>query len=274
MKSFETYDGLRIAYQDEGEGLPLLCLAGLTRDSRDFDYVVPHLPNIRIIRPDYRGRGASEWASDSRQYTKTNESLDAIALLDHLGLEKAAVLGTSRGGLIAFILALSHPERLLGVCINDIGPEISLPGLARIADYLGREIGFNTRADMVAAMAKGMPGFANVPLTRWEEEVARHTTETADGLGLTYDPKLRDAVLGSHARPTPDLWARFDAFAGLPLALIRGENSDILSAETAKEMCRRRPDMHFANVPDRGHIPFLDEPEALVALRNWLRDCH
>jgi len=128
MPHFTTSDGLSLHYTDEGAGLPLLCLSGLTRDGRDFDYVAPHLDQVRLIRMDYRGRGQSEWG-DHSQYTIPVEARDAVELLDHLGLESAAVLGTSRGGLIAMLLAATARDRLTGVALNDIGPEIAPAGL-------------------------------------------------------------------------------------------------------------------------------------------------
>lgn len=269
LKHFTATDGTRLAYRDEGAGLPLLCLPGLTRDGRDFDYLAPHLPPLRLIRPDYRGRGGSAWA-DPKTYSVPAEARDALALLDHLGIERAAVLGTSRGGLIAMFLAAKAPQRLLGVCLNDVGPELDPEGLRRIAARLGRRPEFPSRAAMAAAMPGLNPGFARVPASRWASEVAHHTAQSPDGLSLTYDPALRDAVVPVFEAPPVDAWPLFDALAGLPLALLRGAASDLLGAATAREMLRRRPDMILATVPGRGHVPFLDEPEALLAIHAWL----
>ena len=267
---YTAADGLRLAYRDEGAGLPLLCLSGLTRDGRDFDYLAPHLPEVRLIRPDYRGRGASDRAVDPLTYAVPVEARDVLALLDHLRLDRVAVLGTSRGGLIAMLLAALAHDRLAGVCLNDVGPVIEPAGLERIMDYLGRNPRFRSRAKMAAAMPGLMPGFAGVPPSRWAEEVERHTVVTATGLTIPYDPRLRDALAAAAAQPAPDLWPLFDALQGLPLALIRGASSDLLTRATAAEMRRRRPDMIFAEVPGRGHVPFLDEPEALAAIHAWL----
>lgn len=269
MPSFTTSDGLSLHYTDEGEGLPLLCLAGLTRDSRDFDFVAPHLTGVRLIRMDYRGRGQSEWG-DPATYQIPVEARDAVELLDHLGVDKAAVLGTSRGGLIAMVLAATVRDRLLGVALNDIGPVIAPEGLEVIKAYLGRPTALRTHAEVAEARERVMTGFANVPKERWLKEAQRLFHDTGDGLALTYDPKLRDAVLNSGAQPAPDLWPLFDALAGLPLACLRGANSDLLAPSTFAEMKRRRPDMIAVEVPDRGHIPFLDEPESLAALGRWL----
>lgn len=269
LRYFTAADGTRLAYRDEGSGLPLLCLAGLTRDGRDFDYLAPHLPPLRLIRPDYRGRGASAHA-DPATYTVPVEARDALALLDHLNIAKAAVLGTSRGGIVAMMLAATARDRLLGVCLNDVGPVLDPAGLNRIKDYLGLRPAFASRAEMAAAMPGLSPEFTDVPASRWADEVARHTTETGDGLGLTYDPKLRDAVVPVFDAPPVDGWPLFDALQDLPLALIHGANSDLLVPATVAEMQRRRPDMILATVPGRGHIPFLDEPESLAAITAWL----
>jgi pimeloyl-ACP methyl ester carboxylesterase len=266
---FTTSDGTRIAYQDEGSGMPLLCLAGLTRTIQDFDYMVPHLPPCRLIRMDYRGRGASQWTG-AATYTVPQEAKDALELLDHLGIKRAAVLGTSRGGLIAMMLAATAHDRLLGICFNDIGPEIHKPGLDRIKDYVGRNPAVKTHEALAAALPNAMLGFANVPHSRWLAEARLHYNATPDGLRITYDPALRESFLAAFQGPEVDLWPLFEACAGLPLALIRGGNSDLLTQACADEMRRRRPDMGFANVPDRAHIPFLDEPESVAVLHGFL----
>ena len=266
---FTTSDGTRLAYDDQGAGLPLLCLPGLTRTMADFDYLVPHLPPLRLIRMDYRGRGASQWTG-AASYTVPQEGKDALELLDHLGVAKAAILGTSRGGLIGLLLAAVAHDRLLGLCLNDVGPEIHRPGLERIFDYVGRNPAAKTHADLAARLPRNMPGFANVPDSRWLDEAVKHYTQTPDGLQITYDPALRDAFLAAFEGPPVDLWPLWDATAGLTVALIRGANSDLLSQACTDEMRRRRPDMIFASVPDRAHIPFLDEPESLTALRAFV----
>jgi pimeloyl-ACP methyl ester carboxylesterase len=262
-------DGTRLHYTDEGTGKQVLCLAGLTRNGRDFDHVAPHLKGVRLIRPDYRGRALSDRA-DPATYTIPQEAADAVALLDHLGIDRAAVLGTSRGGLISMWLARTARDRLSGVALNDIGPEIATEGLAVISGYLGRNPVQRTWEEAARARATHWTGFHGVPHERWLAEVMNHYDETPDGLVIRYDPRLRDAVFGGGVQPSPDLWPLFDKLEGLPLALIRGETSDLLSRATAAEMVRRRPDMLFAEVPGRGHVPFLDEPVALDVLHRWL----
>ncbi|MCA3436791.1 MAG: alpha/beta fold hydrolase [Rhodobacter sp.] len=259
---FPAPDGARLAYRDEGRGLPVLCLSGLTRTMGDFDYMAAHLPPCRLIRMDYRGRGASDWTG-AGTYSVPVEARDALALLDHLDVAQAAIIGTSRGGLIGMLLAATAKDRVLGLCLNDIGPQIDPSGLARISGYLGRNPEARTHAELAASLPRTSPGFYAVPADRWLAEARLHCRETPDGLRITYDPALRDAFLATLSGPAADAWPLFDACDGLPLGLIRGANSDLLSQETAAEMRRRRPDMHFAEVPDRAHIPFLDEPESL-----------
>ena len=268
MPSFQSSDGLTLYYADDGAGIPVIALAGLTRNGADFDHVAPHLP-VRLIRPDYRGRGRSDWA-DPATYTIPQEAADVLALMDHLGLERAAILGTSRGGLIAMLLAATAKDRLMGVALNDIGPVIDSKGLDVIKDYIGRNPAQKTYAEAASARAKLWSHFKDVPMARWLAEVKAHYQETDAGLVLRYDPKLRDAVLAAGAQPAPDLWPLFEAFDDLPLTLIRGANSDLLAQETADEMERRRPDMIRADIADRGHVPFLDEPDAVTALHLWL----
>lgn len=272
MPHFTTSDGLSLYFDDRGEGLPLLCLSGLTRDSRDFDYVLPHLAGCRVIRLDYRGRGKSDWAEDPLSYTVPREAQDVLELLAHLGLENVAVLGTSRGGLVAMGLAMGALQMLRGVALNDIGPEIAPEGLDVIMGYLGKPPVWSNHEDAARDRPGVMKGFVNVPPERWRAEVEKFFDKTEDGLSLTYDPRLRDTVIAAGAQPLPDLWPMYDALAGKPLAIIRGANSDLLSPATLAEMRRRRPDAHVAVVPDRGHVPFLDEPDALAALQGWLRE--
>ena len=269
LHQFTASDGARLAYRDEGAGLPVLCLAGLTRSSTDFDFLVPHLDGVRLIRADYRGRGGSDWTG-AETYTIPREAQDALDLLDHLGIGQAAILGTSRGGLIGMALAATSRDRLSGLCLNDIGPVIERGGLDRICDYVGRNPAARTIDDLAARMPRTMPGFDGVSPERWTDFARQLYEETETGLAIRYDPALRESFLAGYRAPVADLWPLFDACAGLPLALIRGANSDLLSPETGAEMQRRRPDMIFADVPDRAHVPFLDETESLQAIRAWL----
>lgn len=268
MPVFSAPDGADLFFTDEGTGTPVLALSGLTRNGSDFDYAAPHLSHVRLIRLDYRGRGKSAWTG-AETYTIPTEAGDALALLDHLGLETSAILGTSRGGLIAMLLGMLANERLNGVCLVDIGPELMTEGLDVIKDFIGRNPAQKTYSEATAMRASLLAGFESVPEDRWAEEVRKHYTETPEGLKINYDPSLRDAVLAAGTQPVPDLWPMFDALEDLPLALIRGANSNLLSQATTEEMRRRRPDMIFADVRDRGHVPFLDESASVAALKAW-----
>lgn len=269
MPHFTASDGASLFYTDTGHGIPLLCLAGLTRNSTDFDYVAPHLPPLRLICMDYRGRGRSDWTG-AETYTVPQEAADALALLDHLGLESAAILGTSRGGIIALYLSATAPERVRGVILNDVGPVLEPLGLDRIKEFIGRRPAAHSHAAAAVALEHTAEGFANVPPSRWMEEAKRHFIATDQGLDINYDPALRQAFLDSLNAQTGDLWPLFDAACARPVALIRGANSDLLTQATADEMASRCPAMIMEEVPDRGHIPFLDEAESLRAINRFL----
>lgn len=267
---YTTSDGIQIGYSDEGEGKPLLLLSGLTRNAKDFNHLMLHLSGYRVIRPDYRGRGRSAHAP-YQTYTVEVEARDQIELLDHLGLDQVTIIGTSRGGLIAMLLAFVSKQTLSGVCLNDIGPEIAEAGRKYIMTYLGRRPPQKTYEDAATMRAEHFTNFPNVPIERWLAEVQNQFTLSDRGLEIMYDCKLRDAVgEGLKAAEQPDLWPLFDALEGLPLALLRGANSNLLTEECARKMQRRRPDMLYANVPDRGHVPFLDEAESLAVIHEFL----
>ena len=269
VQYFHAADGARIAFDVMGEGTPVLCLAGLTRNRFDFDYMARHLDGVRLIRMDYRGRGDSDWTG-ARTYTVPQEGADALALLDHLGLDRAAIIGTSRGGLIGMFLAATAHDRLTGLCLNDVGPQLEVGGLRKIMDYVGIAPTVQTLADVADRLPRNLAGFSDVPASRWEDEAARHYRQGADKVELNYDPDLRESFLAAMKTPEATAWPLFDACVGLPLCLIHGEGSDLLGASAVAEMRRRRPDMIYALVPGRGHVPFLDEAESLAAIGEWV----
>src|SRR6056297_2370720 len=243
MPRFTTSDGLSLHYTDEGQGRPVLCLAGLTRNGTDFSYLAPHLPGVRLIR------------------------------LDHLGLARATIIGTSRGGLICMALSVTHPDRLWAVVLNDIGPVVDAAGLERIMDYVGKTPPFPDLDAAAQALASGHAhDFPGVPVSRWREQAGFMWEDAPDaGLVLRYDPKLRDALIGqAGVGEAPNLWDLFNGLKNMPVAAIRGANSDLLTAETLETMQDRHPGLIAATVPDRGHVPFLDEKEALQAIHSLL----
>ena len=272
MKSFASSDGLKLVYRDEGKGVPVICLAGLTRNASDFDDFASTLPTgIRLIRPDYRGRGQSDHDPIYSNYAIPVETRDVVELLDHLCIDKAVFVGTSRGGLISMVLAATAKERLAGVLLNDIGPVIETAGLDHIKTYLGRNPTFKTYAEAASFLPiANAQTFPAVPSDRWRACAERWWLETPEGLIIRYDPKLRDAVLESSAAAALDMWPLFDALADVPLALVRGANSNILSLETAQGMQARRPDMIWNEVANRGHVPYLDEPECIAAFHSLM----
>lgn len=272
MNRFTTHDGLSLAYLDEGEGLPILALPGLTRNAADFDELAAALGGRhRLIRLTLRGRGASDRDAEWQNYNVAVEARDVVGFLDHLGLARVVIVGTSRGGLIAMMLAAFAKDRLAGVLLNDIGPELAPEGLENIMGYLGVTPRAKTYPEVAAAlrarMGERFPGLADAT---WESLARRWFDEGPDGLVLNYDARIRDALAAQSEGPAVDLWPLFDALAGVPVAVVRGANSDLLTRETVEKMRERRPDLIVAEVPDRGHVPFLDEPEALAALEALL----
>ena len=268
MKRFVTSDGLSLAYTDEGEGLPVLCLPGLTRDGADFDELAAALKGrYRLIRLTLRGRGASDRDPDPTNYNVGIEARDVAEFLDHLGLKRVMIVGTSRGGLIAMVLAATAKDRLAGVLLNDVGPELAPEGLANILSYLGIEPKAKSYEEAVEALKKRMGArFPGLTDAKWTSLARRWFDEGPEGLVLNYDARIRDNIEATAGQAAPNMWPLFDALDGVPLAVVRGMNSDLLTAETVEKMRERRRDLIVGEVPDRGHVPFLDEPEAQAAL--------
>ncbi len=268
MKRYTTSDGLSLAYSDDGAGLPILCLPGLTRNGTDFDELAGALGGRhRLIRLTLRGRGLSDRDPNPANYNVAVEARDVVDLLDHLGLSRVVIVGTSRGGLIAMVMAATVKDRLSGVLLNDIGPELAPEGLANILSYLGVPPTARTYPEVVAALKARMAGrFPGISEEKWLSLAHRWFDEGPDGLVLNYDARIRDNIEATAGQPAPDMWPLFDALQDLPVAVVRGANSDLLTAETVGKMQARRPDLIVAEVPNRGHVPFLDEPEAQAAL--------
>ncbi len=268
MSRFTTSDGLALAWEEEGEGLPILCLPGLTRNARDFDDLGAALGRRhRLIRLTMRGRGASDRDPDPMNYSVPVEVRDVLEFLGFLGLERVVIVGTSRGGLIAMVLAAAAPDRLMGVLLNDVGPELGSEGLERIRGYLGVAPRARSHEEAARALEATLGAdFPGLPPEKWLECARRWFDETEDGLALNYDPRLREPFEAGLAEPAPDMWPLFDALGHVPVAVVRGENSNLLTRDTLVRMRERRPDLIVAEVPNRGHVPFLDEPEALAAL--------
>ncbi|MEL6978392.1 MAG: alpha/beta hydrolase [Pseudomonadota bacterium] len=276
MLRFTAPDGRRLAYFDTGGAKPpVLCLAGLSRNSRDFsDLAAALAPTHRVIRLDSRGRGGSERAVDPHsEYSVPVEAGDAVALMDHLSLTRAHLIGTSRGGILSMAIAGGQPERVASVVLNDIGAVVEGRGLLRILSYLGRGPAapdFETAAkDLQKAHRRDFP---DVPIEEWRRQAHRLYDDLGGRPTLAYDQRLRLAVGGAIdiGEEKVRLWPLFEALKDKPVLVIRGENSDVLSTETLDEMRAAHPNMTALTLAGRGHAPFLNEPDAVAAIRAHL----
>jgi pimeloyl-ACP methyl ester carboxylesterase len=279
--SFTSDDGLRLYARDyPGSGgparLPVVCLHGLTRNSADFAELAPEIARWgrRVLVPDVRGRGHSARDPNPDNYNPVVYANDVVRLLHDLGIARAVFIGTSMGGLITMTLAVRHIELIAGAVINDVGPVLSVKGLARIAGYAGR---CSTLAswDDAAAYLKDINAcaFPDAPEEEWGKWARRAFEEDASGkLALRYDPTIAIALQTGKLRPT-SLAGRL-AFKRLahkrPTLLVRGALSDLLEPDQAAWMRRAAPAMQYTEVPNVGHAPMLTEPEALDAIRAFL----
>ncbi len=273
---YTSQDGLRLFARDYGprgaKPTPVICLPGLTRNSKDFEDLATRLSaSRRVICPDLRGRGRSQYCESWAEYTPQNEMLDVFDLMGALGLHQASFIGTSRGGIVTMLMAAQRPNAIRSAVLVDIGPEVTLDGLKRIAGYAGV---METPASWTEAAFKlrmmNERAFPTLSGDDWYVQ-ARRTFGEKDGLPkLDYDPKigtgLRKSLDAANGSAPPSMWAQFKALGHVPLLAIHGENSDILSVETLRRMGKEHPNFQSVTVKDRGHVPFLDEPEALEAL--------
>lgn len=276
---YTSRDGLRLharSYPCPGsERRPLVCLPGLARNCRDFHDLATALSLNRdagrdVYTIDYRGRGRSQADPDWKNYTVLTELNDVLDFMALRGLHGAAVLGTSRGGLIAMLMGVLRPTAMGAVILNDIGPVMERDGLSRIVAYLGRLPIPNDWAE-ATRMVHGMlhRGFTAVPEDQWES-IARQIFNDEHGLPApAYDPNLAKAISLLDA-PPPDLWPQFMSLARLPTLVLRGANSDILSAATLEEMRRRHPRLEAVTVRGQGHAPFLKDPPSITTIGEFL----
>ena len=275
---FSARDGLKLHARcfeaPAAKRAPVLCLAGLTRNGRDFQDLAVALssgPHARTVWTlDSRGRGLSAWDRDWRNYSIPVEMQDVIELATIAGLHGATVVGTSRGGLVAMLLAAVQPTIIGAVVLNDIGPVIERDGLARIAGYVGRMPLPATWAD-AGALVAGMSRrhFPDISEDGWEQ-VARAWYNEKDGRPAPgFDPAIGRSIPVT-AAPIPALWPQFMALSGVPMLAIRGEHSDILSAETLDQMQRRHPDCATLHVAAQGHAPLLHDRPTLDAIGRFV----
>lgn len=276
MPKFQTSDGLQLYYEDTtGDKGAILCLTGLTRNLRDFDYVKPYLEGYRVVTMDYRGRGLSDRDPEYLNYNVLRETRDVNELLDHLGIEYCMVIGTSRGGLLAMVMAAQEPRRPCGVVLNDVGPILGAVGLARIMAYVGRRPEAATYAEWVTQLKTELAEeFQDIPEERWFHEAQNRFVETETGLDLRYDPRLFNSLIEQSASNSlPDFELYFDQLKDMPTGVIRGANSAVLTEEGLAVMHDRHQGLVSKEVPKRGHTPFLDEPESLDVIHAILKAC-
>jgi pimeloyl-ACP methyl ester carboxylesterase len=268
---YKSADGLRLYYRSyaasQSGGLPVLCLPGLTRNSRDFVSLAEQLqPRHEVLTADLRGRGLSAWDSDSAHYQLSTYVQDVWSLLDSRGVQRVLVVGTSLGALIGMVLA-TRPERIAGLVLNDAGPEMDLVGLLRLASYVGKLPPVTSWAE-AAAQTKSVNQASAPDLTdaQWLEYARRNYRENAAGVPvLDMDPQIAAGFKNPPTGPL-QMWPLYAQITGVPQLVIRGALSDLLSAATVDRMAREKPDLEQLTLANRGHVPLLNEPECLEAI--------
>jgi pimeloyl-ACP methyl ester carboxylesterase len=278
-------DGLRLHVRSYGRasqpGLPVVCLPGLSRTAADFEALAGALSQDkarprRVIALDYRGRGQSEYDKDLANYAFHTELADVLAVIAALDCTPAIFVGTSRGGILTMMLAALRPTGIAGVVLNDIGPVIEPKGLMRIKGYVGRlpqPRSFEEAAEILRRLFNAQ--FPKLGAEDWLTAARRTFKQEEDGrLVPTYDVRLAKTMEGiGFERPLPPLWKEFDALANVPLMVIRGENSDILTAATVEAMRARRTKMETLEVADQGHTPLLAEADVIARIASFAGSC-
>jgi len=270
-------DGLRLYYRKyagDPQRTAVLCLPGLTRNSRDFEALAPHISSVSrrsVVALDLRGRGHSASDPEWRNYRPEIYVRDVLTVLDAAGLQRVIVIGTSLGGIVGMLLASLHRARTAGLVLNDIGPVLEFAGMARIASSAGTARSVTTwaeaAADARAANAEVYPDFTDADWMTFARRVYRE--DSPGRIIRDVDPNVGRAVREPAGVPTgavPDFWGAFDALKGLPLLCLRGELSDLLSAATVARMAEHHVGMKSIEIPRRGHAPTLDEPESRTAI--------
>ena len=274
-RSFVNRDGLRLHYRDypgPADRPPILCLHGLTRNSRDFEDVAARLTGQwRVLALDFRGRGLSEADPLSGRYAPPTYALDVLELLDHAGADEAVFLGTSLGGLVTMAVAAMAPQRIAGAMLNDVGPELSTEGLDRIKTYVGKPIRFRDWPDAAAQLqAKHGPVHPSYGPAEWLRYARRVCREGEQGVEFDYDMAIADPFNEGDTGVVADAWPFYRALAGRPVLIVRGGQSDLLPAAAAEAMRDSLPDSELVTVPGVGHAPDLSEPEATAGIDRLL----
>lgn len=274
-RHWTSADGLLLYYRDyagSADRPPLLCLHGLTRNSRDFAaFAERYAGEWRIIAPDFRGRGRSQWDPKPENYKPPVYAADIVELLDELRLPEAIFVGTSLGGLVTMAIAAFAPQRITAAILNDVGPALDSAGLERIGTYVGKPVAFPSWEAAAAYFARLQSAMhPNYRGDDWDR-YARRICRERDGVILfDYDMAIADNFQVAIGAPAVDAWPYFHALAGAPLLIVRGEYSDLLSASTAQAMVDAHPDAELVTVPGVGHAPDLVEPAAIAAIDRFL----
>jgi pimeloyl-ACP methyl ester carboxylesterase len=269
-------DGLKLHYRDypgRDDRPPVVCLPGLTRNARDFESLANRLAGEwRVLCPEMRGRGDSDYARDSATYTPAQYVEDMDALFEAAGIGRFVSIGTSLGALMTMTMAMAAPERIAAAVLNDAGPRLEPAGVERIKGYVGLGRSFPTWMHAARAIeemqGKAHPDF---DISDWLRAAKRlMVLSSNDRIVFDYDMKIAEPLAQFDAAAQADLWPGIDGLAGKPVLIVRGALSDMLSEETLAAMLARLPDAAAATVPRVGHAPTLDEPEAVTAIERLL----
>lgn len=271
-------DGLRLYYRDYAGGAdgrpPILCLPGLTRNARDFEpFAARYAGDWRLICPDMRGRGESAQAKDPMTYVPLTYLQDVGRLLADLAITRFVVVGTSLGGIIAMLMAATQPQWLAGAVLNDVGPTIEEKGLERIRGYVGSGGTHPSWVHAARALEEAnrdvYPRFA---LEHWLAMAKRlYRLNSAGRIVLDYDMRIAEPLRAAGSEASVDMWPVLAAFKAIPTLILRGALSDLMSAQTAERMVRDiGPQAQMVTVPNVGHAPILDEPEAIGGIDRLL----
>jgi pimeloyl-ACP methyl ester carboxylesterase len=260
--------------------LPIVCLPGLTRNGSDFHELATALTadpaqSRLIVTIDARGRGGSDYDRKAENYDFSVELADVLAVISALEVGPAIFLGTSRGGILSMLMGAARPAALAGVILNDIGPVIEAKGLVRLKGYVGKmptPRSFEEGAEILRRL--GDAQFPAMTSEQWLAQARRTWKEVKGGLALDYDTRLSQTLATVDIeRPVPPLWSQFDSLAHIPLMVVRGANSDILSSATIDAMRARRLDIDLLEVPDHGHAPLLVEPDVIARIAAFVTLC-
>lgn len=269
-------DALRLHYRDYAgreDRPPILCLPGLTRNARDFAELAEHLAGEwRVICPELRGRGESAYAKDPLTYVPLVYLQDLEALIAELKLSRIILIGTSLGGLLTMLLGGAGHARIAAALLNDIGPAIEPEGLTRIRGYVGKQSSWPTWLHAARAIASNNAEvFPEYSLEDWIAMAKRLCRLTEKGrIVFDYDMKIAEPFRLPGGEAGVDLWPAFESLKGVPMTLIRGDRSDILSDKTAREMKKRHPGLDYVIISRTGHAPTLMEPQAVTAIDRLL----